>query len=318
MNASATYPADYLATYGPASAQVPLDEAQAELDGYLFGAGTATVIEQIAVDAPAAATQDTPMILADGQAFGVDALAGRTVTFTGHVTGTGDPAAMFDTYAALEAAWAATATRLTPRAVSVLRLRYPGTGPTWRVYGRARSIAPTLYPKGINLVQFVAAFTTAGPLFYDDAESQLHLSLLSADRTSGIVTPVTLPVTLATDPAAVADTAVNAGKVATWPVITFTGPVTNPSLTYVETGQSVGLTGSLAAGLAVTVDTRPWARSVTDPDGGSYAGRLTGSRIADLGLPPGTTTVAFRGQDSTGSASCVFAWRRAAAMIGGS
>lgn len=294
---------------------VGLLENQGELDGYMFGQGTRITIEAVAVDAPAVAAQDTPMILADGQAFGIDALGSRTVTFTGHVLDIAGPEGVFADYAALVAAWNNPQVRLSPRAVSVLRYRFPGLAGTVRMYGRGRAIAPTLYNKGINLIQFTAAFATADPLFYDDDEQQVSLPLAWADPGGGASPPVAPPVMLAPVPGGQPDMAVNGGPEPTWPVITFSGPVTSPVLSYVDAALSVGLTGSLAAGEQVIVDTRPWARSVTNTAGGSYAGRLTGSRLADLALPPGATLLSFAGQDATGAASVTVAWRAASQIF---
>jgi hypothetical protein len=293
-----------------------LAENQAELDGYLFGDGAGQVtIEQVEVDAPAAVTQDTPLILADGQAFGMDAMSGRTVTFTGHVLDEDDPQSVFSGYAALVAAWNNPAVRLIPRAVSVLRYRFPGLDGTVLVYGRGRAIAPVLYSKGINLIGFTAAFSTSDPLFYDDDEQQLAMSLAWADPGGGVAPPVAPPVLLAGPGGPRAGVAVNAGPEATWPTITFTGPVTNPVLTYVDQALFVGLTGDLASGESVTLDTRPWARSATGNLQASYAGRLTGSRLMDMALPPGATQLSFSGQDDTGSATCTFAWRSASQIF---
>lgn len=294
-----------------------LAENQGDLDGYLFGGGTGRItIEQVEVDAPAAVTQDTPMILADGQAFGIDAMGSRTVTFTGHVADGGDPQGVFGDYAALVAAWNNPAVRLSPRAVSVLRYRFPGLPGTWRMYGRGRSIAPALYSKGIDLIGFTAAFATADPLFYDDTEQQVAMSLAWADPGGGVAPPVTPPVLLAAPGGPRPGVAVNAGTESTWPVITFTGPVTTPLLTFTDLALSVGLTGTLVSGQQAIIDTRPWARSVTSPSGGSFAGRLTGNRPADLALPPGATAMSYSGQDSTGRSSCTVAWRNASQIFG--
>lgn len=293
-----------------------LAENQADLDGYLFGGGAGRItIEQVAVDAPAAVTQDTPMVLADGQAFGIDAMGSRTVTITGHVLDTGDPQGVFGDYAALVAAWNNPAVRLTPRAVSVLRYRFPGLAGTWRMYGRGRSIAPVLYNKGIDLIGFTAAFSTADPLFYDDTEQQVSLSLAWADPGGGVAPPVAPPVLLAAPGGPGPGVAVNAGPEATWPVIAFTGPATNPLLAYTDLALSIGLRGTLTEGQQVIADTRPWARSVTSPTGGSFAGLLTGNRLADLALPPGATALSYSGQDPTGRSSCTVAWRNASQIF---
>lgn len=294
-----------------------LADGQYALDGLVFGRGTQIQVAETALDPGDPATQDSALIGADGRQFGVDTEPGWTITFTGQVYVPEDPAGALSVYGALAAAWSATDVRMIPRAVSALELRYPGSGAARITWGRARKLAPTLGMVRHGLIPYVGTFDTAGPLFYAGDEQQAHLGVLWSDPGGGMSLPASLPAALATSPGPRSDIAVNPGPDATWPTVTFGGPVVNPSLTYVETGRSVGLTGSLASGEQVTVDTRPWARSVTNPDGGSYAGRLTGDRLADLALPAGQVTLAFRGQDSTGQASCVFAWRPATRILGG-
>jgi hypothetical protein len=103
-----------------------------------------------------------------------------------------------------------------------------------------------------------------------------------------------------------------------WPVITFTGPVTNPQLTYPATGQYMRLQTALPAGVTAAIDTRPWQRTILRSDGASIAGTLRGNALRDMALQPGITPVRFSGQDSTGTARCTVAWRPPSGSIGGS
>lgn len=104
----------------------------------------------------------------------------------------------------------------------------------------------------------------------------------------------------------------NAGDLDTWPVFVFEGPISNPTVAYVGTDKRLKLTMSIPAGQSVTVDTRPWVRTALRGGIASVAGKLSGSRMAEMALPPGSTVVAFRGQDTTGLSRCRIFWRDAA------
>jgi hypothetical protein len=142
------------------------------------------------------------------------------------------------------------------------------------------------------------------------------------ENIGGIAPPVTPPVVLGgtsdTANAAAVPGGGQAGARQAWPVITFTGPVTNPQLAYPATGQYMRLQTTLPAGVTATIDTRPWQRTILRSDGASIAGTLRGNPLRDMALQPGTTPVRFSGQDATGTARCTVAWRSPSGSIGGS
>jgi hypothetical protein len=145
------------------------------------------------------------------------------------------------------------------------------------------------------------------------------------ENIGGIAPPVTPPVILG-GTADTANAAVVAGPSgytgpgarAAWPVITITGPVTNPIIAYPAAGVSVKLQAAVPAGMTATIDTRPWQRSVTRSDGASLAGALRGNLLRDMALQPGSTAIRFSGQDPTGTARATITWRTPSATIGGS
>ena len=100
------------------------------------------------------------------------------------------------------------------------------------------------------------------------------------------------------------------GDTATYPVIRFYGPVTQPSL--VGDNFELILRTTIAEGAWVDIDTRPWHLTVLRSDGVSLAGRL-GRRqwLEDVVLKPGPTQLAFRGSATSGSAACEVSWRDA-------
>src|SRR5690606_20764520 len=108
------------------------------------------------------------------------------------------------------------------------------------------------------------------------------------------------------------DAVIVGGDTDTWPVITIRGPVAQPSIRLVGTDVAVRLDTTLAGDRSVTIDPRPWARSVLRDDGASLAGALRGSPLAALRLPPGQTVVHFGGTDLSGQSSASIRWRDAA------
>lgn len=137
------------------------------------------------------------------------------------------------------------------------------------------------------------------------------------DNIGGFAPPATPPLVLG-GTADTANAAVNSSARASWPVITFAGPVTNPQLAYPLAGKWLQLVTALAAGQTATVDTRPWQRSVLRNDGASLAGTVRGNLLRDLAFPAGSTVVRFSGQDPTGTCRCTVTWRPVTGSIGGS
>ena len=136
------------------------------------------------------------------------------------------------------------------------------------------------------------------------------------ENLGGIAPPVTPPVLLG-GTAEAANVIANAGQRRAWPVITITGPVTNPAVAYMM-GPVIRLQTAIPAGVTATIDTRPWVRSVTRSDGASLAGAVRGNPLRDLAVPACPTTVRFSGQDPTGTCRCTLTWRTVTGSIGGS
>jgi len=123
----------------------------------------------------------------------------------------------------------------------------------------------------------------------------------------------------------------NSGTTDTWPVITITGPCTNPSIIYQGNSVSLLLQTSLAANQTAVISTVPWNRYVgvtssigADPYGAtpvaaSLAGVVRGNSLDSLMVPGGASVpVTYSSQDLTGTSRCTVSWRNAFKMIGGS
>lgn len=295
---------------------VELRESQWELGGVVFGA---TRPVDVAVFEPGdgeLSTNDLAPPGRDGTVFGRDYRAGPLLTWEMFTT-TWTASDGHAVWQELARVWDARATRLEPRAVVPLRMRLPGSR-TVVTYGRPRrfEVAEAGLLR-IGRVQLVADFQCATSLFFADSDDgggsggQQSITLtLVAEGGGGITWPVTWPITWA-DAGERQDAVVNAGDSPSWPVITFEGPVAQPSIELVGTGLSLRLDTTLAFDRSVTIDTRPWVRTVLRDDGASMAGTLRGASLAEFQLPVGQTILAYRGIDMSGQSTCTVAWRDA-------
>lgn len=271
-------------------------------------------IASTAVDPGDIAAQDQAVVGHDGVLFGYDTAAGMTVTQTGQVVTGGGPGAM-DSYSLLAAAWNDPLIRLQAGKVATLRARYPGSDVVRRCYGRGRKITPAMGSAAQGVVPFVASFQAADGIWYGDEEQSLTMTMITSGR--GVASPLTAPFRPAPVISKVDNVVVNFGALPTWPVITITGPVSNPGVTYPDTPVSIGYRGHLGASDSLVIDTRPWARTAK-VNGGSVAGAVTGDPMIALQLPTGNTRVRFTAQDFAGLSVLTITWRNAFLAIGGS
>jgi hypothetical protein len=284
---------------------VELIDGQYEVDGLLLGEGTPYVVREFEDGGlPERITQDSPQSYDDGIVFGADRFGGMLHVFDVLAETAGGGAA-FDAAQAARRVWRGDAVRRSPGAVQVLRVKRPGA-PTRRVYGRTGRFTPVMSRNsGVGLVPYVADFRGADDRWYDDEPVSEVLGIVPP-TTSGFTFPAVFPMTSAevTERPGILN---HPGDVDTWPVLTIAGPVTNPALELRVDGARVWLfevAASLAAGQVLTVDTRPWVRTLLRQDGANMSGERTRatSPIADIKIPPGLSTILFRGSDISGTA----------------
>jgi hypothetical protein len=279
----------------------------------VFGEGTPIVNATFSISDPAATTSDQAMPGDDGVMMGRDYLQGRTLSWDLVVNRETGADGRVD-WRALESAWDARSVRLTPGAVMPVRMRMPG-GATVVAYGRPRKIAPAdTQFMDVGRISVVADFSTADRFFYDDVEQEISFGIQPTIAPGGGITwPATWPITWAEADTSNIDVVVNAGDAPTWPVVTFDGPVIDPTLILGDDQRTLKVVTMLASNESVTIDTRPWNRSVTRQDGASLAGSISGTsaRLSDLMLPPGPTPVSIQGIDLDGTAGARIRWRSA-------
>ena len=146
-------------------------------------------------------------------------------------------------------------------------------------------------------------FHAADPYWQDATEQSLTATIDSSAFTWFPFPPLVLG---ASDVFASA-TITNAGDVDAWPIVTVTGPGTDLTLTNLTTGLEWHLTGDVAAGSTLVVDTRPGHKSAR-LDGANVFGRLTDDSTL-WPLVPGPNRVSIGFADATAATSVAFAWR---------
>lgn len=276
-------------------------------NAYLFGIGTDVEVTSWTPGDLDVTTNDTAVGGEDGSIPGLDTANGRTLTLE-MLVNTYTAADGRAAWNALSAAWDAPDIRSVPGAVTCLRMALPGKDPV-RIYGRPRKCSPA-DTSGVRqgAIPVAAEFQDMGGLYYSDELHSITLSLAPTDP-GGFVWPITWPVTFQVTGER-QDVVRNQGSSATWPIITFNGPIAQPGVRF-PNGVHVYLATTLAAGQSITLNTFPWVRTTLSNFGASYAGAIRGGRLSDLKLPPGTTDIGFTGSDNTLQSSCVIAWRDA-------
>lgn len=249
---------------------------------------------------------DAPLPREDGEAFGPDFERGRTITFETDVL-TDSHSQQSDLLDYLQNTWRDRRFRATSADYGVLRCHVAGR--TRRCYGRPRRFAEVeadLLHEGWSGAIF--DFRSFDGNFYNDTETVLPLSL-NPTSSGGLQGPLTDPLTITNPGKRYGE--VNISGQPTWATITITGPVLNPSIDLGDL--TVSLDAELEVGQSVTIDPRPWRRTVTRNDGANLAGALTWDSppMREMLLDPGIYLVSFTGTDPTGTATAEVKWRDA-------
>jgi len=286
-------------------------EQQYELgeNGLVFGGVTTTPYYVAAAEwgAPETRDADTPSPREDGTGFGRDWLDGFTITFDINIISRLHATTARDAWSAMAAAWKNPALRTTPRAVVPLRYRLSGVDR--RVYGRPRNIAHTPGNSKQGWIPVTAEFVTAEPWTYDDAEQSTTVPIVGS-VTGGFPVPASAPWSSVAAGSPTERAVVVGGDTPTWLPFTVHGPVINP-VVEVAGQWTATLRTTLLSGQWVTVDPRPWNRSVRDHAGGNRAGVFSAATpaLSAMRVPPGVHQVGFSGQDLTGTAYVQPRWR---------
>ncbi|MEU9925163.1 hypothetical protein AB0H51_28410 [Streptomyces griseoluteus] len=195
----------------------------------------------------------------------------------------------------LRAAWRADGLRGKAGRAAWLVHRFGGR--TRRLYGRPRkfAVAHSRFARQ-GYTPVVAEFQAVDDRFYDDTAQEVEMY----DRRKVSLPPRPgRPGELGWDSKKTVDV-IHDGDTNTYPYIEIWGPCTNPKVTLGPDLWAVQLSMSIASGDHVTIDPRPWVRTVTHYKGSStssVADELTRAspRLSQMFIPPGrwSATMSF-------------------------
>jgi hypothetical protein len=99
-------------------------------------------------------------------------------------------------------------------------------------------------------------------------------------------------------------TIVNGGDVRTWPIITITGPGSNPSITNSANGKTIAFNTTLAAGQVLIIDTSPLKKTVVNGQGVNRFPSLTpASSLFPLEVGNNTVSISYNSANTYSSIS---------------
>ncbi|MER7759477.1 hypothetical protein [Streptomyces sp. NPDC097619] len=148
------------------------------------------------------------------------------------------------------------------------------------------------------------------------AEQTIRVGMLPASH-PGLKGPLKAPLMLRGPGASrVPGQATVAGTTPTWPVITFHGPIVLPMID-VYGYWHAQLNVTLGRSEYLTIDTRPWRRTVLRNGNANAAGWLMrpAPLLRDMRLPTGNVDCILRGTDDTGNSYMTITWRDAFAYL---
>lgn len=146
-------------------------------------------------------------------------------------------------------------------------------------------------------------FRAADPYWQDAAES----SLVATINSTAFTWFPFFPLILGSSDVFAQATINNVGDVDAWPIITVLGPGTDLTLTNLTTGEMWQLTGNIAAGATLIVDTRPGHKSAR-LDGVNVFGRLSDPSVL-WPLIPGPNRISIGFASGTSASKVTFSWR---------
>lgn len=147
--------------------------------------------------------------------------------------------------------------------------------------------------------QEVLRFIAYDPLFYDPnlvtvtflpvscALGFPYIFTFSFSCVNGLIFPITFPIVFNSSYLSTTQTITYTGTWLTYPVITLTGPMTNPTMTNTATGEKLTLNYTISAGEVVTIDLRYGRKTVSNQTGTNLIGYLSNdSNLATFHIAP--------------------------------
>lgn len=279
------------------------EDWQLDYSGLTVGGSTDFGLVSVSgmLDLPGVRTADEVLLNRHGLQAGEDFLGQRIITLEMDIFGVND--------AAMQSRVDEFASAFTVGVERVLTFQLPGAagGGVGRVMARVRK---RKVQHGLNFVNGLTRasvqFVASDPRVYVDAEQTDTVGLpVSA---GGITFNATFPVTFDAfvDDGSVSIT--NSGTFDAPLVIKIVGPVTNPSVENVTTGETLSISGTITAGTYYIIDTAD--RTVLLNGTASRYSELDASSTW-LQLQPGSNTLQFRANAFHADASLTATWRSA-------
>jgi hypothetical protein len=286
---------------------VTLSNYQFQYNGLVFGGSTPYVVTSVdgLADLPELRVQDTGRGYNDGAFTGRDFLNGRTMTFTMNIFAGGGKSAQQN--------WATLQVALTPvqqlnSTNGLLQFQLSQTDSAKRMTARVRTRVASISPEyTYGFITAQVTFYAPDPRYYDET------------ATSGTITPTlatgrvynrtyNLTYTQAVTGAGASTFAVaNTGSAPTSPTVVITGPINNPQITDLTSGNYLQINGNLSSSDTVTLD---MTNNIVLLNGGAARNLLAGGSQW-ITVPSGTTHNLFLSAASaTGSATVTYrnAW----------
>lgn len=154
--------------------------------------------------------------------------------------------------------------------------------------------------------RFVLVLHAADPLWEDTAPNDTTYTTASI---GSFLSTSFLPVKLTGDALLGDQTVTNDGDLDAYPVFTVRGPATSFTLENVTTGQRITYEAALADGQVLTIDTRPYVRSVRTADGVNRYASLSLDSVL-WHLPPGPSSIRLTLTGSTEASFVTISYRR--------
>lgn len=251
----------------------------------------------------------------DGQWFGQDFRRGVTITFQlglRGVAGAGAEQSVRQLLRAQQLAWRGDGVRMQPGALAKLTTMQDGRELT--TYGRPRRWAANTNLVRQGEASAVATFDTMDDVWYG-AEQLSRVDIVPPTSTQGITLPVAPPHVLGVNQEGPTTVLVD-GVLPAWVTAEVFGPIANP-VVKLAGGWEFRLSATILAGQSVTIDARPWRRTILSSAGASLAGKRLRqyAALADLQLQVGAAAVTLAGADPTGTSYMNLRWTPAHASM---
>ena len=276
-------------------------------DDWLFG-GPGQGVQILSIegleDLPALRTQDDNRGYNDGMFTGRDFLDGRYITMQLQVMSDSEHSMAY--YLSDPVVGLKTFLVSQQSGIGVLQFTLPNRE-TQRVYARVRRRAITIDPSYVYGRALVTVqFFCPDPRVYSDTSST---ALLSFAGTTARAYPRTYPITYSVTGVGLPrfGNLQNYGNTTTFPIITFDGPCTNPSIVNATTGQVLKLNVVLGSGDIVTIDTD--LHTIVQ-NGVSIRNLLTNTSRW-FGMEPGYTTLGYSADTAGDTSTATISWRNA-------